>query len=73
MDAGNQSFLASCSCWTDPCTQWHPEFYDKKLGAPKGLGHSDPASPKEWHREFEHATVDLDCNAKSATIKWLGN
>jgi hypothetical protein len=74
MGAGNQSFLASSSCWTDPCTQWHPEFYDQKLGAPKELGYSDPASPTIWHREFAHATVDLNCHPEvpSAKIQWFG-
>ena len=36
MSAGNQSFLAVQSSWTDPGTVWHPQYFDQPLGAPKG-------------------------------------
>lgn len=66
VSAGNQSFLAAQSSWTDPGTVWHPEFFDQPLGAPKG-----PASISgtAWHREFEHVTVDLDCRTRSSKIE----
>jgi len=58
MAAGNQSFLAAQSSWTDPGTQWHPEYFDQPLGAPKGPA---TVSGTTWHREFAHVTLDLDC------------
>ena len=64
VSAGNQSFFAVQSSWTDPGTTWHPHF-DQKLGAPKGLA---TVTGTRWHREFEHATVDLDCSSRSSKI-----
>ncbi len=65
MSAGDQSFFASCNCWTDPCTTWHPEFYEQPLGAPLGVG---LANGSVWTRQFEHANVTLDCSAGTAHI-----
>eukprot|EP00040_Diaphanoeca_grandis_P044010 m.11044 g.11044 ORF g.11044 m.11044 type:complete len:492 (-) comp8613_c0_seq2:135-1610(-) len=65
MTAGNQSFFASSTCWVDPCTTWHSQFYDQPLGAPKGPAVSEGT---KWTREFEHTTVSLDCSAKTSTI-----
>ena len=67
MTAGNQSFFASSTCWVDPCTTWHSEFYDRPLGSPLGPGQQVSAS--EWHRQFEHVNVTLDCTARTATIE----
>jgi hypothetical protein len=65
MSAGNQSFFASSTCWTDPCTTWHPQFYEQSLGAPLSRGE---AVGTVWSRRFEHTTVTLDCKARTATI-----
>jgi hypothetical protein len=45
---------------------WYPEF-DKPLGPPKG-----DAERKGWtyRREFEHASVYVDLEARSADIHW---
>jgi len=45
---------------------WYPEF-DKKLGEPRG-----PATREGWtyRREFAHASVFVDLEAKKATIDW---
>ena len=45
---------------------WYPEF-DQPLGAPKG-----DAIRKGWtyHREFEHASVFVDLDNKTARIDW---
>ena len=66
MAAGNQSFLAVQSSWTDPGTKWHPEYFDQPLGVPTGP--ATRVSGTSWHREFAHVTVDLDCKARSSKI-----
>jgi hypothetical protein len=66
VSAGNQSFFATQSSWTDPGTVWHPEYFDQPLGEPRGAA---VVSGTTWHREFEHVTVDLDCKSRSATLK----
>ena len=63
--AGNQSFFASATGWTDPGTVWQPEFYDQPLGKP--LGRAEVSGTK-WTRHFEHTTVTLDCGTKTAEI-----
>jgi hypothetical protein len=63
--AGNQSFFASATGWTDPGTVWQPDFYDQPLGKP--LGKAEVLGTK-WTRHFEHTTVTLDCATKTAEI-----
>ena len=69
MGAGNQSFFASCTCWTDPCTSWHPQYYDQRLGPPKGPGQLVNGSTTQWRREFEFVNVTLDCFHRTANFE----
>lgn len=46
---------------------WHPEF-DKPLGAPRGAAVRDGWT---YTRQFEHASVFIDLETKSATIDWM--
>lgn len=63
--AGEQSFFASCTSWTDPGTVWHPDFFDHPLGKP--LGRAEVTGTR-WTRRFAHTTVTLDCADPSAGI-----
>ncbi len=45
---------------------WYPEF-DKRLGPPKGAAVRDGWS---YRREFEHATVSVNLEKKTAQIEW---
>ena len=45
---------------------WYPEF-DKPLGAPKGEAKRDGWT---YRREFEHASVFVDLEKKTAKIEW---
>ncbi len=45
---------------------WYPEF-DKPLGAPKGEAVRDGW---KYRREFEHASVSVDLEQKTARIEW---
>jgi N-acetylgalactosamine-6-sulfatase len=45
---------------------WYPE-YDRRLGPPQGDAVRDGY---EYRREFEHASVYLDIEAKAARIEW---
>lgn len=45
---------------------WYPEF-DKPLGAPKGDAKRDRF---KYTREFEHASVFVDLEKKTAKIDW---
>jgi len=66
--AGSHSYFQYTWGWNGDCGtfDWYPEF-DKPLGAPKG-----EAVRKGWtyQREFEHASVFVDLETKSATIDW---
>ena len=60
--------LQTCNDWRVRIlgTSWHAEYYAQRLGPPKG-----PAvltGKTSWHREFAHATVDLDCRTRKNTI-----
>lgn len=50
----------------DGCLEWYPEF-DRKLGKPLA-----DAKQTEWvlKRDFEHASVWIDLEAKEARIDW---
>lgn len=54
--------------WNSDCGtfDWHPEF-DKPLGAPKGDTKRDCF---KYTREFEHASVFVDLEKKTAKIDW---
>lgn len=59
-----------CYTWGDReklgTSDWYPEF-DKPLGPPK-----DDATRKGWtyRREFEHASVFVDLEKRTARIDW---
>ena len=53
--------------WFDNDKTWH-SLYDAKLGEPLGNATKDK-SDLSWAREFEHASVSVDCVAGQGTIK----